>query len=90
MAGHFRTSNGVNKNGAPPTKFPDRPQFSGFMKPCRFEGEIRHLEVNGIIPKELDGTFYRVMPDPQFPPFNDDDPVRTASVIASTFVQLLK
>lgn len=56
--------------------FPDRPQFSGFMKPCRFEGEVSHLEVYGEIPKDIDGVFYRVMPDPQLPPFIEDDPVR--------------
>lgn len=55
--------------------FPDRPQFSGFMKPCRLEGEIRALEVHGEIPNDIDGTFYRVMPDPQLPPFIQDDPV---------------
>lgn len=57
------------------TTFPERPQFSGFMKPCRFEGNIDHLEIRGCIPEEIDGTFYRVMPDPQLPPFIEDDPV---------------
>lgn len=74
MAGHFRAS--LAAATAPPSKsFPDRPQFSGFMKPCRFEGEVRNLEIAGTVPTELDGTFYRVMPDPQFPPFIDNDPV---------------
>ncbi|KAL4891706.1 carotenoid oxygenase [Aspergillus ambiguus] len=54
--------------------FPDRPQFSGFMKPCRLEGEIQALEVHGEIPNDINGTFYRVMPDPQLPPFIQDDP----------------
>jgi carotenoid cleavage dioxygenase-like enzyme len=71
MAGHYR---GISIN--PNKAFSNDPQFSGFMKPCRFEGEINFLEVEGNIPKELDGTFYRVMPDPQFPPFVDNDPVR--------------
>ncbi|KAF6827904.1 lignostilbene dioxygenase [Colletotrichum plurivorum] len=70
MAGHFRAS-----LAAPPRKsYPDRPQFSGFMKPCRFEGEVRNLEIAGTVPAELDGAFYRVMPDPQFPPFIENDP----------------
>ena len=55
--------------------FPDRPQFSGFMKPCRMEGEVMNLEVYGEIPEDIDGTFYRVMPDPQYSPFIEDDPV---------------
>lgn len=58
------------------THFPDRPQFSGFMKPCRVEGDISQLEVYGEIPKEIDGVFYRIMPDPQLPPFIENDPVR--------------
>ncbi|TLS29311.1 hypothetical protein PpBr36_00007 [Pyricularia pennisetigena] len=67
MAGHF-------KNPAYSQKFPDRPQFSGFMKPCRFQGEVSNLEVEGSIPPEIDGTFYRVMPDPQFVPLVENDP----------------
>lgn len=60
------------------TYFPDRPQFSGFMKPCRLEGEIQALEVHGEIPKDINGTFYRVIPDPQLPPFIENDPVRVS------------
>lgn len=71
MAGHFRGS----LRPAASMAFPTLPQFSGFMKPCRFEGELHHLEVQGTVPQELRGTFYRVMPDPQFPPFVKNDPV---------------
>lgn len=69
----------------PPTsqRFPDRPQFSGFMKPCRVEGEVQNLEVYGEIPADIDGTFYRVMPDPQLPPFIEDDPVCTYTRLAN-------
>ncbi|KAI1334266.1 putative lignostilbene dioxygenase [Xylariaceae sp. FL0016] len=59
----------------PPKKhFPAKPQFEGFMKPSRVEGDIAHLEVQGSLPNDLNGTFYRVMPDPQLPPFIEDDP----------------
>ncbi|KAJ5930420.1 carotenoid oxygenase [Penicillium verhagenii] len=70
MAGH---STGFR---VPPTsqKFQGWPQFSGFMKPCRFEGDVRNLEVIGAIPKEIHGTFFRVMPDPALPPYIDNDP----------------
>ncbi len=54
------------------------------MKPCRYEGEVQNLEVYGQIPKEIDGTFYRVMPDPAFPPFIDNDPVNTISFQSPT------
>lgn len=60
----------------PRSHFPARPQFSGFMKPSRVEGEVQNLEVYGEIPADIDGTFYRVMPDPQFTPFIENDPVR--------------
>lgn len=56
-------------------KFPDYEQFHGFMKPCRFEGEVVNLEVEGTIPDSIDGTFFRVMPDPRHVPFVDNDPV---------------
>jgi carotenoid cleavage dioxygenase len=71
MAGHFRS---LPAKG--PQAFGPYPQFSGFMKPCRFEGEVQNLEVEGTIPQSIDGTFYRVMPDPQLPSFIENDPVR--------------
>ena len=77
MAGHFR--------GA--LAFPAFPQFSGFMKPCRFEGEVKNLEVEGTIPQEINGVFYRVMPDPQLPPFIENDPVRN-TVTKSTMLSV--
>lgn len=76
MAGHFHRS-------LPPVgkAFPKLPQFSGFMKPCRFEGEVDFCEIEGTVPPGLDGTFYRIMPDPQFPPFVENDPVGERSIL---------
>ncbi|OJD31432.1 carotenoid oxygenase [Diplodia corticola] len=54
-------------------KFPETVAFSGFNKPSRFEGDIFELEVDGEIPKDIDGTFYRIQPDHQFPPMFEDD-----------------
>jgi carotenoid cleavage dioxygenase-like enzyme len=69
MAGHFRSQPPVVSQA-----WPETPQFTAFMKPCRFEGELQNLEVShGKIPLEIDGTFYRVMPDPQLRPFIEDD-----------------
>ncbi|OQE29145.1 hypothetical protein PENFLA_c004G05205 [Penicillium flavigenum] len=70
---------------SPAQHFPDRPQFSDFMKPCRFEGEVQNLEVHGDLPIDIDGTFYRVMPDPQLPPFIDNDPWFNGDGNVSTF-----
>ncbi|KAG2421094.1 hypothetical protein HFD88_000710 [Aspergillus terreus] len=55
------------------SSFPNLPQFSGFQKPCRLEGEIQALQIHGEIPADINGTFYRVMPDPQMPPFVEND-----------------
>ncbi len=54
-------------------KFPNSPSFTGFNTPTRFEGEVLDLDGEGIIPPEIDGAFYRVQPDPQFPPKLGDD-----------------
>lgn len=49
-------------------RFPDLPIYTGFNAPGRFEADIQDLEVEGEIPHDIDGAFYRVAPDPQFPP----------------------
>jgi carotenoid cleavage dioxygenase-like enzyme len=56
------------------TTFPKTPSFTGFNTPSRIEADISFLNVQeGAIPPELDGAFYRVQPDPQFPPRLGDD-----------------
>jgi carotenoid cleavage dioxygenase len=54
-------------------RFPDTPTFTGLNEPQRFEADLLDLEVEGDIPAEIDGAFYRVQPDPQFPPKLGDD-----------------
>ena len=53
--------------------FPDTPSFTGFNTPSRIEADIADLQHDGSIPRELDGAFFRVQPDPQFPPRLGDD-----------------
>ncbi|KAK8873153.1 carotenoid oxygenase [Apiospora arundinis] len=55
------------------SRFPDTEVFRGMNKPSRFEGDIFDLEVTGEIPKDINGTFYRVQPDHRFPPIFEDD-----------------
>lgn len=43
--------------------FPPGPFYNGAEAPCRFEAEIYHCTVKGRIPPEIDGTYYRCMPD---------------------------
>ncbi|KAF2878231.1 9-cis-epoxycarotenoid dioxygenase-like protein [Massariosphaeria phaeospora] len=54
-------------------KFPDTGFFQGFNKPSRLEGDIFELETSGTIPKDMNGTFYRVQPDHRFPPLFEED-----------------
>ena len=49
--------------------------LAGSSLPCRLEGEIADLVVLGEIPKEIDGTFYRVMTDPLMPPHPKNVPL---------------
>ena len=53
--------------------FPASPSFTGFNTPSRVEADIADLAHDGDIPRELNGAFYRVQPDPQFPPRLGDD-----------------
>lgn len=48
--------------------FPETPAFTGFNAPSRIECDIANLAHEGTIPPELNGAFFRVQPDPQFPP----------------------
>ncbi len=53
--------------------FPRTQTFSGYNEPRRIEADVFDLEVDGELPLELDGTFYRCGPDPCFPPRLGDD-----------------
>ena len=55
------------------THFPDTPSFTGFNTPARIEADIIDLDIEGEVPAEMNGAFYRVQPDPQFPPRLGDD-----------------
>ena len=67
----------------PVSKYFKDPNFSGFMRPVRFEGEIRNLEIIGEIPFSINGTFCRVMPEPQFPASIPNDSVSLNSWLTS-------
>jgi hypothetical protein len=58
--------------------FPDAPEFTGLNSPLGEEYELEHLPVEGRIPAEVAGTFFRAVPDPAFPPYLEDG----AAVIA--------
>jgi carotenoid cleavage dioxygenase len=55
-------------------KFPETSNFTGFFSPSGVEAEVHNLPViDGEVPADLNGSFYRVAPDPQFPPLAGDD-----------------
>ncbi|ENI06603.1 hypothetical protein COCC4DRAFT_70855 [Bipolaris maydis ATCC 48331] len=54
-------------------KFPDTAFFKGFNKPSRLEADIFELETTGTIPKDINGTFFRIQPDHRFPPLFEED-----------------
>src|SRR5688572_15131027 len=53
--------------GGPPGGPGGPPAARGLPQLFKAEVEIRHCEVEGTIPSDLSGAFYRVGPDPQFP-----------------------
>jgi carotenoid cleavage dioxygenase len=52
--------------------FPDHPYLTGFYRPFGAEMDAPDLIVEGRLPEELAGTFYRNGPDPQHPPHPQD------------------
>ena len=50
------------------TPYPDHPQLTGNFAPIRMECDIDDVIVRGDLPADLDITYYRNGPDPQFPP----------------------
>ena len=57
----------------------------GFSAPERFEAEVADCEVQGSIPKDLDGSFFRVGGDWLYPPKFADDAVLNSDGYISAF-----
>ena len=51
--------------------YPNHPQLVGNFAPIRMECDIHDVVVRGELPADLDITYYRNGPDPQFPPRGD-------------------
>jgi carotenoid cleavage dioxygenase-like enzyme len=54
------------------TRFPDGPDYTGLNSPIGDEYELSNLAVEGRIPDDVQGVFFRAVPDPAFPPFIED------------------
>lgn len=68
------------------SQFPDTPNFQGYNEPVRVEAEIYDLVVIGDLPRDINGTWCRMTPDPQFPPFLGDDFFIAGDGMMSKFV----
>jgi carotenoid cleavage dioxygenase len=53
--------------------FPKTMDFSGYNAPSRVECDICDLIVEGEVPREIEGSWYRCIPDPQYPPMLGHD-----------------
>ena len=65
--------------------FPNTMDFTGFNAPSRIEGDIYDLVVEGEIPAEIEGRWYRATPDPQYPPSFEDDTFLSGDGMVSMF-----
>jgi len=52
--------------------FPNTPEYTGLNSPIGQEYELESLAVEGRIPIEVEGTFFRAVPDPAYAPFMED------------------
>lgn len=52
--------------------FPETLEYTGLNAPIGQEYAIEGLVVEGVIPGDVNGTLFRAVPDPAFPPFVDD------------------
>ena len=53
--------------------FPDLLVYRGYSAPVRIECDVHDLEVQGTIPPELNGAYYRNSADPSYPPLHGTD-----------------
>jgi carotenoid cleavage dioxygenase-like enzyme len=53
-------------------EFPGHPNYLGLNAPIGEEYNISDLAVEGAIPADVEGTFFRAVPDPAFPPYIED------------------
>ena len=67
------------------TPFPNSMDFGGYNAPSRVECDVYDLVVHGQIPEEINGSWYRSIPDPQYSPFLGDDTMLSGDGMVSVF-----
>jgi carotenoid cleavage dioxygenase-like enzyme len=66
-------------------KFPNTIHFTALNRPVRLEVALRNLDVEGTLPQEISGSFFRAVPDPAHPPLQDDDHALSGDGMVSRF-----
>lgn len=67
------------------TPFPQTPDFSGHNAASRVECDIYDLVVEGTVPAEINGSWFRSIPDPQYAPMLGDDTFLSGDGMVSLF-----
>ncbi len=67
-------------------KFPNTLPFVAMNRTLRTESSVRDLDVEGTIPPESAGAFFRAVPDPAHAPMFDDDITLSADGMVSRFL----
>jgi carotenoid cleavage dioxygenase len=65
--------------------FPNTIHFTGSNKPRRMAVAIHNLEVEGVIPADVEGAFFRAVPDNAHAPLFEDDIALNADGMISRF-----
>ena len=68
------------------TGFPNTPDCTELNTPVRIELEVQNLPVEGVIPPEISGAFFRAVPDPAHPPMFEDDTGLSADGMVARFL----
>ena len=67
------------------SRFPQTVEFTHLNRPLGIEWTARNLHVEGKIPEEINGAFFRAVPDPAHPPLFADDSTLSADGMVSRF-----
>src|SRR3984957_7398298 len=65
--------------------FPNTMDFAGWNAPSRIECDIYDLVTEGKVPEEINGSWYRSIPDPQYSPMLGDDTFLSGDGMVSLF-----
>jgi len=65
--------------------FPNTMDFAGWNAPSRIECDIYDLVTEGTVPEEINGSWYRSIPDPQYSPMLGDDTFLSGDGMVSLF-----